>query len=422
MVTTANRRKIQFASAARLVSLATAAVAIVALSPARGNAQGNAPSVAGAGAPTGVDISVRAIYDSNVSGSTSAVAEARGLTLDDRILEPLVDFNLSQPVGRQTMFLTGSAGYDFYERNHKLDRELIDASGGGAFHAAGCNMTGTLGYARRQSELQDLQTVGVAQNVVTIQSYRVNSDCERSIGFSPTAEASMSQTRNSQSLMQTVDTNVLGGSAGVLYSNPALGRLQVFGQYSSSEYPNQILSVGGTTRTDGYASYSGVISYNRPVGTRLDTTLTASYMHLKPNVPSESGFDGPTYTVNVAAHVTSRIGVTLDLNQGATPPNQIGVSYAIKRTAQISVEYLMSSRLKFGAGGFLKDNQYEGSNLNPALFVTRQRSQGVFGSAGLNVGKRLSLLMDARWQKQTANLVGFSYDDLRVSLTAASKF
>ena len=30
--------------------------------------------------------------------------------------------------------------------------------------------------------------------------------------------------------------------------------------------------------------------------------------------------------------------------------------------------------------------------------------------------------MDARWQKQTANLVGFSYDDLRVSLTAASKF
>ncbi len=75
-----------------------------------------------------VEINVVAvgIYDSNVAHSDLVLAQARGLTPADELFRPSAFLNFGRRLGRQTLFLQGSVGYDFYCRNHVLDRERFD--------------------------------------------------------------------------------------------------------------------------------------------------------------------------------------------------------------------------------------------------------------------------------------------------------
>jgi hypothetical protein len=396
-----------------------AGAAVLALAPAVARAQAAAPVAAGE-SRTSIQGSVTGIYDNNVSRSNASIAAARGLVQQDFIVEPNVAFDLARPIGRQSLFLTGSTGYDFYARNRVFNRERIDVAGGAALQAAGCHATALADYARRQSQLQDLEFLGVLENLETDQLYRLSADCARPIGFSPTGSVSESITENSQALQKNADHHTLTGTAGLLYSNPGLGRLQLFGEYDTTRYPNRIIGPGG--KTDGYKAYSGGVSYERHVGARLDATAQATYMHLRPDAPGEPGFDGLTYKVDVTLQLGSRLKVSGDFEQGAIPANRIGVSFARSQSAQVGLNYASSSRLNFGAGGFIQDHRYEGAALDPTVFVTHERVSGLFGTSELKLGRKASLLLDCRWEQQTADIAAFSYDDVLVSLTAAIKF
>jgi hypothetical protein len=394
-----------------------AGAAVLAMAPAAARAQ--APVTPGE-SRTNIDGNVMGTYDSNVSRSTASVAAARGIAQDDYIVTPSISFDIARPIGRQSVFLTGSTGYDFYARDRIFDRERVDVSGGAALQAAGCHATLMADYARRQSQLQDLEFTGVIENLESDQLYRVSADCSRPIGFSPTGSVSESITNNSQFLQKTADHRTLTGTAGVLYSNPGLGQLQVFGEYAATDYPNRIVSLGG--QTDGYKSYSAGVSYDRNVGSRLNLTAQVTYMHLRPDVPGEPGFDGLTYKLVGALQLGARLKVTGDFEEGAVPANRIGVSFSRNQSSQLALNYAATSRVTLGLGGFLQDNRYEGAALDPALFITHERVSGLFASSGLKLGRKMSLLLDCRWEQQTADIAAFSYDDLRVSLTASVRF
>jgi hypothetical protein len=396
-----------------------AGMALLALSPALACAQEAAPAAAGE-SRTDLGASVRATYDSNVSRSDATFAAQRGLVQQDYIVEPSLNFDLARPVGRQSVFLTGAVGYDFYNRNHIFNRERLDVTTGAALQAAGCHATVSVNYIRQQSQLQDLELFGALDNLESDQVYRVSADCARQIGFSPTGSVSETIADNSLDLQRNADHHTLSATAGLLYSNPGLGRLQVFGGYDATEYPNRIVNLAG--QTDGYQAFSGGVSYERHVGARLDATLQATFMHLRPDVANEPGFDGLTYKADIALRLGARMQLTGDVSQGAVPANRIGVSFDRQTSAQIGLNYAATRRLSFGVGGFVQDHHYEGVALDPAFFVTRERVSGLFGSSELKLGRRLSLLLDCRWQKQTADIPVFSYDDVRVSLTASTRF
>jgi len=414
----------RLALGARLSLLAGAA--LLALAPAVAHAQAAGPVAAG-GSRTDIGVSVQGTYDSNVSRSSASLADARGIAQDDYIVTPSINFDLARPVGRQSVFLTGSVGYDFYARDHILDREQVDISGGAALQAGGCHATVMADYARRQSQLQDLEFTGVLENLEIDQLYRVSADCARPIGFSPTGSVSESITNNSQFLQKSADHRTFTGTAGLLYSNPGLGQLQVFGEYDKTDYTDNIIvfdGLGFLGPAQGYKAYSGGVSYTRNVGSRLNLTAQVSYMDLRPDMAGEPGFDGLTYKLNGTLQLGSRLKVSGDFERGAIPANRIGVSYARNESEQVSLSYAATTRVTLGLGGFVQENRYVGSplNLDPTLFVTHDRVSGLFASAGLKLGQKTSLVLDCRWEQQTADIAAFSYDDLRVSLTASVKF
>src|ERR1700761_4954859 len=70
-----------------------------------------------------VDISVAYTHDSNVDRLNSSAGALRGIQSSDDIISPALNLNLTHQFGRETAYLQGSAGYDYYTSNTLLNSE-----------------------------------------------------------------------------------------------------------------------------------------------------------------------------------------------------------------------------------------------------------------------------------------------------------
>ena len=61
-------------------------------------------------------------YDSNSAHSSAALAAQRGIQLEDETFHPALNFTLVEPIGRQSIYVNGAAGYDFHRYNSRLNR------------------------------------------------------------------------------------------------------------------------------------------------------------------------------------------------------------------------------------------------------------------------------------------------------------
>jgi hypothetical protein len=84
-----------------------------------------------------VRISATDTYDHNVLRLDKATATPTGFARSDYRFTPSIDIDIVQPVGLQSVFLSGNAGYDFYKRNSRLERERINLVGGADLRIGG---------------------------------------------------------------------------------------------------------------------------------------------------------------------------------------------------------------------------------------------------------------------------------------------
>ena len=120
-------------------------------------------SLGGAAAAPGVPerrldigISVLNSYESNILRLRKGVPAPPGQSRDDIRATPAITVDILQPLGRQSVFLSGSAGYDFYRENDQLERERIDLTGGTNLAFGPCSSQLALSYGRQQSDLADI--------------------------------------------------------------------------------------------------------------------------------------------------------------------------------------------------------------------------------------------------------------------------
>src|ERR1700677_1812629 len=97
-------------------------------------------SVPGADAPT-FQLNASVIYDSNVARSNAATAALRGIVPEDVAYWPNATVNLVKDFGIESFYLRGVFGYEFYQRNAILNREMINSEAGAEFRMLGCNTT-----------------------------------------------------------------------------------------------------------------------------------------------------------------------------------------------------------------------------------------------------------------------------------------
>jgi hypothetical protein len=356
-----------------------------------------------------------AVYDTNVSRSNAAEAARRGLKPEDEILMPHVEFDLLRPYGRQSLFLTGLAGYDLYNHNSKLNRERIDVEGGADPRIGSCEGTLSGRYRRHQSDL--IGIVGpVAVNVETNKSANFNADCLKTVGFSPTVGVSQTWNKNSAPARVVADSRTFAVNAGLSYSQPALGIISIFGQYNDTHYPQRPTAILGTLVADSYLSYEAGMVLDRHLG-RIEGTIKVSYTSLTPNLKTVKGFKGLTYSATLGATISSKLSATLDAERATRPSIQPTSSFVREDNVVGDLIYKLNERTDLNLGATWAQRQYGGSITIPGTTLTNEHLWDVHASGKLDLSRRLALALEVRHEIRHANLTSLNYASTRVELT-----
>jgi hypothetical protein len=381
----------------------------------------NAQSLSPPQDPPGLDrldltASVEEVYDTNIARSDEAEAALRHLTQADELTQPAVIADVLRAFGQQSLFIKGLAGYDFYDHDTVLNSQRFDLEGGAELRAGPCQSVLSDEYAARQSDLSDI-TGPLVRSIRTTDNLSFSGDCARPIGLTPTLAASEIWSDSSAAQLRTTDYRAQTVLIGIAYLRPSLGRLSLYGQYESIQYPNRPIVVGSGTITDGSNVYAGGVRFEHAVGARIDITLHLSYLKLSETVPGSTGFGGANYGADVTVRPTGRITGTFHVGRDTLPSVQLGTSFSVDDSYRGEIAYQATSRLHFAVGGIYTDKHFSGPELLATTDVTHQQLTDWYLQAGIDFARRFSLVLDMRNEQGNSNLATFRYTSDRIGLT-----
>ena len=377
------------------------------------------PAVAVASSHYNLDASLKEEYQSNVAGGGAAVAALRGLKQSDYVLSPTLLVDIFRPIGRESIFLTGSTAYNFYERNHILSRENFNLSGGVNGQLSLCRATLSGAYARRQNDLQDITRTAI-HDTYQQTSVGLNGACGRSVGFSPNFSITQTWSNNSLSQLQSSDYKTLGGTGGVSYQRPTFGNLSLFGQYQSTEFTNRILFFNLSPQHDGFDTYGGGVSYVRQLGARIQGSVSLSYTSVKPFAGSAS-FNGPTYGADVTFRASSRLMLHGSVTRDVQPSNVFDATYFLETKGLVEADYHLGSRLDVDVAASETDRTFKGPALVKGVDLRNDTQKSIYATVTYTL-RKLYVALDLRNDQRTANVAGLSYPDNRIGVTAGARF
>lgn len=372
---------------------------------------------------------VETTYDTNVARTDPAGAALRHLTRDDVYVEPSVTVDALLPVNRETIFLTGLVGYDFYDHNRVLNRERIDLTGGVAAQLSRCRPQLKGSYARYQSRLEELLpgpggATASPQNTATSASVGFDLSCPRAQGLSPTISATHSTYENSADFYRYANSTSTSATGGLSYARPGFGAIQTYGSFTSVAYDNPFLVPFPPFQLkNDFDLYAGGVRYDRPVGSRLSGTVSIAYTSLHPALSLNPGFSGLTYSTELRYQLSRRLDLHAMVSRATLPTNQVGAAYMIDNARQIDASYSVGARLKLTVGGSDDPRSYQGALAHQASgLLTSERIDRIFGSFSIALNRRLSFVFDAANEHRNSGVALYNYTSDRVSLTLKSVF
>lgn len=368
-------------------------------------------------------------YDSNVARASAAEAQRLNVSPGDVYVQPTVAIDALEPVGRESVFLTGSVGYNFYAHNTQLNRDTIDLTGGVSARVSRCLPQITGNYVRAQTQLEEFLPGPVAhsvsaQNVGTRAGVGVALSCPRAEGFSPTFSASHFTFNNSNNALSS--TNYTGNSVmtGLAYSHSRFGSIQAFGNFTGIEYNNFFfVPFPPFFLKSNYDLYSYGVRMDRPIGSRLFGMVSVAYSSLRPATQFVPGFSGVTYNSELTYQMSPRLDFHVLVSRATLPTNQVGGAYTIDNSRQIDAAYSLGARLKLTVGGVDDPRSYQGGFIGASSgLLTSQRIDRAFGTLNIAVNRRVSVVLNAVDEHRTASSALFKYVDNRVTLSLRSVF
>ena len=414
----------------RRLTVGIIACAVVG-APLVAGAQSVIPAIEPGARVQDVDLTGSVLYDSNVTGTSAALAAQRGLNLSDIVVSPGVHFDLARPIGRETVYLQGSAGYDFHLKNSILNRESLDIRPGVLGQFGRCQ-TGLGGdYTRAQSDLAELALTPAGlpspiqeQNVLEVKQIAVNASCGTAAGLAPNVSVSETWTSNSSVIEQFTNSKTFSVSGGIGYRRPVLGSISLFGSYSHTDYPDRsgALSLAVGSLADAFETVSGGVTYTRSIGSRLQGTASVSFTKLSTSGTTRPGFQGITYSGGLTYQASTRLQFSGNINRATTPSNRLNSTYSIEELYSGRASYLLSRRITVSTGASLAHNTYDGVPFPLGFDLTDEKIYTVYGDVTLQLNRRISLDLNVEHLQRNANFPGLSYPDTRVGLTARARF
>jgi len=359
-------------------------------------------------------------HDSNVTASSKSQAALRGLTPEDTIFTPSVTFDALAPMGRQALFLRGSAGYIFHDANKRLDRESLDLTGGLNGRFGPCATIVTLGYSRGLSQYEDPLLVLSVENVQDVKQAKLDVGCSRETGFGVILGASKNWITNDLALVKESDSESRTVTAGIGYKRPTFGSLSLFVNQTQVEYPNR-------PANSGYEMQSAGLTYERKLGARIEGTVTVAYT----TVDQEStgvgagvarNLDGATYSGQLTYRVNNRMRLQGSVDRAITPSTGLGRTYDVTQGYRVGGEYDLGSRITFSLGGGQVERDSEGSQPVVGLALTNSTTKVMYGAVRYKQSDRLSFVLNVARDERTTNTPQFDYTSNRIGLAADVTF
>ena len=361
-------------------------------------------------------ISASETYDSNAARSTATEAESRGLVLGDSIGNASLNVDFLHAFGRQSVFLTGDAGYKFYNRNSVLNHQDIDLQGGGVGRVGSCELVVSDAVTSAQTSL-DLLVNSVVSNVQTDNIVRASADCQRRVGFSPLASVSEAIIRNSASQLHGQDADTVSGSIGFAYDRPVLGRVSVYENLAHTDYTGLSPLAALLKIRPNYDVTSTMLTYTRPVGARLQLDASVGYSEVTQNFVSQTKFHGVTYNTGMTYAPNSRITANFQAQRAVKPSIQLGSTYQINDELDGLVSYKLSSRWLFSTGATNIHTTFNQASVGPTLLISSQTVNSVFATAEFTFHRVNALKLELREAERHSNAAAFNYSGNQISLT-----
>jgi len=368
----------------------------------------------------GITIQLQGLYETNVRKSRLNLG-GRHVVPEDELLEPALLANLQRPIGRESVFLNGDVGYDFYDHNSFLDRQHLNVESGINVPIQQCKNTVSGAYSSHQTDLSE--EVLLVKNTEDLETIALKGDCTRTVGIAPQVTLSQGWSQNSAITRKAVDKIMSTAEGGLVYARPALGQIFFFGHYEEVDYPHSIGSITGHISRAGYTSYSGGARFTRELGTRLHGSASLSYEVLHSKLTNSTGFQGLIYSLDLTYTASTRLEGHLIAARETAPSERAGAAFSTNDSVSGDVTYRLGARLKLDLDGSYRRRVYGEPILTDLAVFNLSRETFVDGEGALvyDLSPKISVRMNVREEVRHADVMLFNYSNLTVGLRVNAK-
>lgn len=369
----------------------------------------------------GVDVS--GSYDSDVLRGDTIRRVRPDAQNEDFVITPRLTADIVAPIGRQSAFLNGQVGYQFYQNNSFLNRESINGEGGFRLRPIrNCVATVTGRYTQQQSQLYDIIDGFDPTNVEKIGGVSADVGCQTASGLAPSFSAGRTRAKNSsivRKFNEYVSDNV---QASLGYSRPQLGTLSVYASIAKSRYPLRRALLPGLP-ADGADVYSTGVGYERQIGTRLSGKANLGYTRVNPRLPGTPDFKGASWNVDLTYDSRNRFRGTVSFARSVEQSNRLGDTYGINTSLRLNGEYAFNDRFRLTGGvAYIRRKQEQSPLFQLPNFNSRDRTVSVYSrlTAG-NVGP-VGIAFDVSREHRKSVVPIYNYGSTRFGVTATFRW
>lgn len=354
-------------------------------------------------------------HNTNVAGSSTAEALARGLTPEDTLYTPSLQVDYSLPVGRQLVFLSARGGHTYYDQNKKLDSDQLGANAGVRGRVGPCATTLEANFDRGRNLLDNTLTAATASNTLDTTTGRLDLTCGRSTGLGVNLGLEHSRAINSLKSIHLNNFETNSARLALQYQRPAFGTLSLLTSYTKVDF----LNADPLLQADGYESKAVGVSYVRQFGARIQGTVSGGYTQAEPISPppgvAARKFDGWTYSAEVSFRPSTRLTTEAKFDKAITP-STYGESFEITTAAEFSARYKLGSRIEVGVADRDSIQDLSGGLPTTVIGLTQSRLNTVSGDIKYRQSQRLGFSLRASHDRRKTNDKRFDYEADRVAL------
>lgn len=363
-------------------------------------------------------VGVKAAYDGNVAGGSEELAENRNLKRQDYRFTPAISADVYKPVGPGYVSVNGSAGYDFYAHNKRLESERIQGTVGAGAILGPCGIGTSTGYSRNQSDLNDLTDDGSnTQNIETRFNTGALIGCGAIANIQPYAVLQYETSRNSADQRKGSDSNSFTYGGGLMYSQPSVGEVRIFALQRDIDFQNrdQVLYIGASSLR--VRQLGG--QFSRDIGAKLGAFVLLAYTDLDKlgEGASGDGFNGLTWQGKLTFRASERLRFQATAMKETSPSLGLRVDYTERK--EYSLQAQMAFTNKVGAEVTLshRDRRYSYPADVVATGLTEDTIDSIRASFSVRQIGPFNVSVDTTYENRTANLESYEYDALSAGIS-----